>query len=212
MIKTPSQMSEEELKKEIYKLRRDLRVDIRGVRELKKSSPLSPSYAIDKMAEIEKRMRETPVIRMDKKQLKDTLRDLMYTRNLKSSTVKGIQEAEPIMANLKDQLASLSKDIQDKFWDIYKIFYEDTKGLGELYKYEIFSTRLIDYVNRDTSAAVMAKNIKNIWDKINESYPMKTEDDDEYYNMSREERKEYDEQREQFKVQLFGSRLKNIFR
>lgn len=203
-------MSEEELKKEIYKLRRELRVDIRGVRELKKSLPFSPSYATEKMTKLEKKMRETPVIRMDKKQLKDTLRELQYTRSLKSSSVEGIKQSESTLENLK-QVQTLSKDLQDKFWDIYRVFYEETKGLAELYKYEIFSSRLIDYVNRDTSAVVMAKQIADIWEKLNETHPMKRDEDDEYYEMSREERKEYDEQREQFKVQLFGSRLKNIF-
>lgn len=167
-------MSEEELRKEIYGIRRELRSDIKAVRDLQKVSTAIPTYATNQMKNIEKTMRTKSVKNMDKSELVTTLRDLKYIRGLKSSSVEGAKKTAKSFEPLKDKLESLSENMRDKFWEIYGKAYGQLKGNLESFKYEIFESDLIDVITSNTDTSELALKIEQIYRDIQEKYTKDT--------------------------------------
>lgn len=137
-------LTDKELRQEIYKLRRELRADMREIRELLKSERNLPDYALRDFREAEKSMREKSVSKQDRKELQRTYRNLQYIRGLKSSKAQNLNE---IYNNLKihidkidTNLKNVDQNTVNKFWDIYKKVFEGASGIRENFKYEIFST------------------------------------------------------------------------
>lgn len=160
-MKTSSQMSNEELRQYIYDNRRELRKNIKEVRELKKLSPLIPNYALTNMTKLEKRMREKAVKNMNREELITVYRDLNYTLNLKSSTAEGAEFLREHFEPFAEKISSLSESLQNKFWNAFKKVYEDTKGNSEAYKYIIFDSGLIDKIYNNTSEDDIAITLIN---------------------------------------------------
>lgn len=212
-MKLTSQMSVEELRDTASNLLEGLRSDIEGVREYIKSSPLSPTHALTRMEKIEADLKQKSIADMNKGDLQSLVRELRYTRDLKSSTVSGLQGISDKIAPLKEKLATLSKDLQDKFWDVYQQVYSDTNGQIERFKYEIFQSNIIDYISVDVEPLKIANRITELHDKLMPKISPKLDyfSDPIYRSLTVSERREYEQRKEDQRVKLFGRRLKKIF-
>lgn len=170
-----SDLNDKELRQEIYKLRRDLREDLREVKEFSKTEVVLPTYAIDNFKKAEKSMREKSVRSMDRKELESVYRQLSYVRNLKSSTVQGgldtiatLESAKNRVAELKDvdlkhMLSELDSTALDQFWKIYGKAFEKSRDLQERFKYELWNT-IIDYMESgNIDEGVFATKISNLY-------------------------------------------------
>ena len=103
-----AQLTEKELRKSIYDLRRELRADIKEIRGLAKSDPLIPTYALTYMTDIEKYMRNKAVKYMSFNELKNVYRELTYIRGLESSKVSSAISTGRRFEVLRPNLESLS--------------------------------------------------------------------------------------------------------
>ena len=128
-------MTNEEIREEIYNLRRALRADIAEVKQFSKTSAVLPKYAVNRMAKVEKAMKEKAVKYMDRKELTSTLRELRDIRALKSSTKAGALETAENFEPIKYQLERLPQELQDKFWEVYGEVAGSTGTDFRLFKY-----------------------------------------------------------------------------
>lgn len=159
MPKLSSQLTEKELRKEVYRLRRELRSSVKEVRELSRTSTTIPTYAIDKLKELERSYRQKSVKRMTKPELVSNYRALEYIRGLKSSTVSGAIEVGRKFEPFKEELNKLSKSERDLFWDVYQRFYSETRGTAERFKYEVFDSGVLTSVVNRARAGYSASDI-----------------------------------------------------
>ena len=159
MPKLSSQLTEKELRTEVYRLRRELRSSVKEVRELSRTSPTIPTYAIDKLKELERSYRKKSVSKMTKPELVSNYRALEYIRGLKSSTASGAIEVGRKFEPFKDELNKLSKSERDLFWDVYQRFYSETRGTAERFKYEVFDTGVLTSVVNRARAGYSASDI-----------------------------------------------------
>ena len=166
-MRLTADLTPEEMREEIYDLRRELRPRIREIREFSKVSRI-PQYAVNRMREIEKEMRETSVKNMDEKQLRNTLRDLRYISELKTSTMEGAIETSEKFEPLRDKLNTLPEDVQRKFWKVYDNFYNLVGyDQAERFKYELFQSNLIDMVSgTDIDEKEVAKKIEEVYRRM----------------------------------------------
>lgn len=172
-----SNLNDKELRQEIYKLRRDLREDLREVKEFSKAEVILPTYAVDHFKKAEKSMREKSVRSMDRKELESVYRQLHYIRGLKSSTVQGgldaiatLESAKNRVAEIKDEnlkymLSKLDRTELDQFWKIYGKVFEGG-DLAEQFKYEIWNT-IIDYMEGGRfDEGTFAKKISDLYESV----------------------------------------------
>lgn len=164
-MRLTSRMTPKELRKEIYSLRRQLRTNLKGVRELQKFSPLVPRYATNKMKELEKQMRQTSVRKMEEKELRNLYRDLNYISGLKSSTPAGAMETAERFEPLRQRLNNFSESLRDKFWRIYGKIYESSNGTIDKFKYTIFESDLIDEISSATDEDELVQRIIEEYDE-----------------------------------------------
>lgn len=134
-----SRLTDKELRREIYSLRRTLKEDIKAVREASKLDPTIPRDAVKQYREIDKYMKANPVSKMGLKELKSTYRQLGYIRELKSSTLEGAEKTADTFYPIKEFLDTLSPKLRDTFWDYYGKAYKENPFL-ENFKYEIMET------------------------------------------------------------------------
>ena len=148
-MRLTADLTPDEMREEIYDLRRELRPRIREIREFSKVSRI-PQYAVKDMARLETAMRKTSVRDMDEKQLRNTLRDLRYIESLETSTLEGAIETQEKFEPFKEKLEKLPEHIQQKYWDIYDEFYHSVgKGMeAERFKYEVFQSELINLMEQ----------------------------------------------------------------
>lgn len=99
------------------------------------------------------------------KELRNAYRDLKYIDQLKTSTVKGAKEAFENFADVSEMLKALSNTQQDKFWNIYKRFYETSGGMAERFKYEVFEA-IIDAQYSGMDADEFSENLNKIFDQV----------------------------------------------
>lgn len=154
-------LSTEELRNEVYKLRRNLMKNMRRVEELS-SSPFSvPNYAEKHLGEITKEIKKTPIKNMSDKQLRSTYRKLKYIEGLKSSTLEGAKETIASgIEEVKEKLSSMSEKKQDKFWDLYEEALHKS-GTFERFKYEIFDV-YVDKVRARDNTGQIAENLEKL--------------------------------------------------
>ena len=132
-----TELNDKELRREIYALRRALRTDIKEVRDISKSSPTIPTYAISHLSKAENEMRTKSVKKREGAELLSIYRQLKYTRGLKSSTLEGALETAEKFEPIAEHLKSLSQEKRQEFWDIYGELYKHSSTL-ERFKYELF--------------------------------------------------------------------------
>lgn len=171
-------MTDKQLKKEIFKLRKQLRQDIKEVRLLAKTNSLIPTTAIKKMSALEKTMRDTAVSNMTPKQLRNLYRDLRYVRDLKSSTPHGAETTAQRFSPLEAKLKSLSPRTRRAFWEVYSKLYEETNGQIEQFKYALFESDLIDNISSGQSSKLAIK-IEDMFNELFKELP-KSADESEY--------------------------------
>lgn len=194
-MKLSSNLSDKELRQEIYKLRRELRVDIGEIKNEIKTDKSIPTYAVDDFRKAEKYMREKSVRSMGRRELVSTYRNLTYIRNLKSSTLEGardvidnletVKNRIKLMGDVNQPLSNLleqsSKSTNEKFWDIFKRTFDGRADLRERYKYEIWNS-IADYMEEGgTNSEEFSSMVEALYDKVL---------DNEYNDISFEE---YDE-------------------
>lgn len=179
----PQYLYEDEkmLRQAIYDLRRELREDIKEVKEYSKTS-FVPLDAVLSMREIEDYMVRKPVKSMDIKDLRKTYKELDYIRGLKSSTLEGAKATGTIyMDDLKKRLLELPKNEQEEFWKMYGQVKRDIP-ISELFKYDIIKTLDDVYIKsgvRDSRG--LTQTIEDMF-KISEKY--KYMSGDESYDTS----------------------------
>lgn len=153
------ELNDKELRREIYALRRALRIDIKEVKKASKVVTEIPTYAATHLAKAEKEMKAKSVCKREGAELSSIYRELKYIRGLKSSTLEGAIETAEKFEPIAKELKTLSEEKRKEFWDIYKKMYEDNP-LYEKFKYEIFqindeifqgsSANLDDILEEDT--------------------------------------------------------------
>ena len=173
-----SQLTDEQLRKEIYKLRRVLRPDIREVRAAAKTSPDIPTDAVTQMAKLETAMRKTAVRKMTRKELNTTWRQLSYIRGLKSSKLEGAQEMTQSFQPFRERMSNLSKDYQDVVWKAFNRFYNYAgQTIAEQFKYEIFLSNLTQVVRlEETEKKEREKEIEEVAGSLGALLSKATED------------------------------------
>lgn len=160
-------LSQAQLKKEIYKLRRELRDDMSKIRSALKSTPNIPTDALKKMQDIEKTFRVKSIKDMEKKELQSVYRQLRYIRGLRTSKLGGAVETMVRFSPIKEKLDSLSKEKRDEFWGIYGALYSEFSGMSK-YKYEILQT--IDRKFGDEDSEDIFTSIYSLYTSILEKY------------------------------------------
>lgn len=131
-----NQLSDKALRHEIYAVRRELREDLKQVREIAKNQPHFPRYSLQHMSKLEKQMRDVAVRDMSTTQLRTLYRDLNYIKSLKSSSVKGVTSMSFALEPIKEDLKTFSKTKQKEFWDMYGRLYQ-VYSESSRFKYEI---------------------------------------------------------------------------
>lgn len=174
MPKLSSQLTEKELRKEIYRLRRELRASVKEVRELSRTSNLIPTYSVSKMRELERRYRSKSVSNMTKAELVSNFRALEYIQGLKSSTVSGALEIAHKFEPFKNELNELPESDRKAFWDAYQRFYNETRGTAERFKYELFDTSVLrtitNRIRNGETASDIATTLVNIFNQSSAEY------------------------------------------
>lgn len=131
-------LTKEELLNEVRRLKKNVGGRIKKIDALGFSLEKSASTDYKKFLEEYKNLGKNT----SEKELRSAYRDLKYIDQLKTSTVKGAREAFENFADLSGMLTALSRTEQDKFWEIYKRFYETSGGMAERFKYEVFEAIL----------------------------------------------------------------------
>lgn len=174
----PQYLYEDEkmLRQAIYDLRRELREDIKEVKEYSKTS-FVPLDAVLAMKDIEDYMVRKPVKSMDIKDLRKTYKELDYIRGLRSSTLEGAKSTGTIyMDDLKKRLLELSKNEQEEFWKMYAQVKRDIP-ISELFKYDIIKTLDDVYIqNGVRDSRGLTQTIEDMF-KISEKYKYMSGDD-----------------------------------
>lgn len=164
-------MTDKEIRKEIYDLRRELRADISEVNRLRNTSDSAiPTYATDRMKVLEREMREKSVKNMSRNELENVYRDLKYVRGLKSSTVEGAIKTGRTIEPLKEKLKTLSPDLQKNFWAIYSKLYGDTATEIDRFKYVIFESDLVDSIYQGMDVDDFTNTIEKLFREYLEIY------------------------------------------
>lgn len=176
-------LSLKEMRQEIYRLRRELRADLKEVRELSRTSSLTiPQDALKHMRDLEKRTTKskggTAVSHMGERELRNLYRDLEYVRGLKSSTPEGASKSAITWQPVKEFLDSTTEETRDKFWEVYNKLVSN-RYLEEKFKYEIFEIlrQQTEYGNlSDIDESAMAQLVSKL-DDFYEEFTMYYGDD-----------------------------------
>lgn len=136
-------MSDAELRKEIYKLSRDLYKEARLIKEAHRADPLIPDIKAKEVVKLKTDMRKNPTKYMERKDLIKRARQIRYLNDLKTtrfSTAVGTgRQYEPI----RQYVSKLSPEEKQEFFKVYQKLYERTSSY-EKFKYELFED-MLDY-------------------------------------------------------------------
>ena len=155
---------EKELRREIYSLRRELRQDLKKVRELSKEDVLLPKTALKQMAKAEAVMRKKSIKDMPLSQLQSMYRRLRHIRELKSSTYEGATGQVQHLVSIIPNIRNLSKPQLDKLWEAYDKLVGQNLLLKD-YKYEVYGA-IIDVITKTRiSAEELAIRVDELYDK-----------------------------------------------
>lgn len=155
---------EKELRREIYSLRRELRKDLKKVREFSKEDILAPKTALKHMAKAEAIMRKTSVSKMKPPQLNSMYRKLKHIRDLKSSTYEGAVRQVNNLVSIIPKIRNLTKEQLDKMWEAYDKLVGQNLLLKD-YKYDVYDG-VIDVITKTRiSADDLAIRVDEIYDK-----------------------------------------------
>lgn len=144
MVSATYYMSDDELRKEIYDLRRGLRKDIKEVRDFIRESKESgtsssyPQFAIKDMAKMNTYFRKNAVSKMSRSELEKSYRRLQYIRGLDTSTKEGMISAISSMGKVWETLEKLTDEQKKKFWDLYKYSRQLNPNIDR-YKYNFLN-------------------------------------------------------------------------
>lgn len=136
-----SNLTEKEMRQDVRRLIKNIS---RRVKRIESAGDTASQFSAIRFRELEKNL-PRKLTDLSKQELKNLHRDLRYLQGLKTSYLKGASKAKSSFENIREHLGSLSKKSQDKFWEIYGKLYNQTSGLLEKFKYEIFETN-IDYI------------------------------------------------------------------
>ena len=154
-------LTKEELLKEVRRLKKNVGSRINNIDAL--------GIALEKSAstDYKKFLKEYKILGKStpEKVLRNEYRDLRYIDQLKTSTVKGAREAFENFADISGMLDALSRTERDKFWEIYKRFYETSGGMAERFKYEVFEA-IIDAQYSGMDADEFSENLNKIFDQV----------------------------------------------
>ena len=81
---------------------------------------------------------------LTEEQIRTIHRDVRYLNTLKSTSIKGAEQARDMYIPVKEKLEALSPDLRKRFWTIYEKMV-DRFGYMEMFKYELFESN-IDYI------------------------------------------------------------------
>lgn len=176
MEKMSVMMTDNELRKAIYDLRRGLRADIKQVRALSRSSSAIPTTALKHMTDLERQMRAKSVRRSGTKELRQIYRDLRYTRGLKSSSPEGAISVSQTFTPIKEKLDAMSPTLRQKFWYLYSKVYGESRGLMERFKYEEFKTA-VENIDIATDVSDLATQIITKFDEVYKELPRHATDE-----------------------------------
>ena len=138
-------LEREELIREVARLNRNLS------NRLKNVSKIPPEYrlkndALSKYNELQDKTDKKPK-EMSDKELRTYYRDLKYISSLKTSTVKGAENAALNFKDLERKLEISSSVLRDEIWELYGKLYEANPAVVEKFKYNIFdliNTQVLD--------------------------------------------------------------------
>ena len=144
---------EKELRKDMYKNLRELRKNISEVRKLSKADYMIPTDAMDRMTNLNKKLKGKAIKYQSLKELHETNRQIKYIKGLKSSTTYGAIETAQKFQPIKEHLKTYSQDKRDEWWEIYGELYKHTATMDR-FKYEIF-----DYIDKKFQSAQPSEDI-----------------------------------------------------
>lgn len=156
--------TKEQLRREIYSLRRGLRADIKEIKTEIGEDGIYPTWAIDQMRPVETLMRKKAVKYMKKGELQSIYRKLTHIRQLKTSKLEGVKSvAEHLKSNIPN-ITKLSNEQLKKLWASYGKLVGELKILKD-YKYDVY-TALADVATQaELSDEELAIRVESLYNK-----------------------------------------------
>lgn len=160
-------MVDKEMRKEIYKLRRELKAEAKQIKELAQTDKLIPLTGTDQLKQFEKELRKGKSVKnQDTKELRKTLRQLRYINDLETShlsgAVKGGKRFEPI----RQTVEQLNEEQKKEFWQTYKELYREGP-IYERFRYELYEIMDREWNKFDgLSPDQLVTAIKDLRDRI----------------------------------------------
>lgn len=145
------------------------------VRELSKTSPTIPTYAVEHMKKLELKFRDKSVSNMSRQEMISVYRELKYISQLKTSTVEGAIKSADVFSPIADKLQSFSPELKRKFWEVFGKSYEENRLLDR-FKYEIFE-HIIDEVNSATDTDELTAKVLQAYQETVEEEGKNVDDD-----------------------------------
>lgn len=134
----PRDMTDKEIRKEIYKLRRELKKEAKDLINLAEVDKLIPLTAVEQLNQFEEELRKgKSVKRQDTKELRKTLRQIRYINNLESSHVDGAIKGGRRFEPIRQTVEQLNEEQKKEFWQVYKDLYKEGP-IYERFRYEIY--------------------------------------------------------------------------
>lgn len=160
-----SNKSKSEMIKDIRKIEQNLS---RRVANIEKREDL-PQFGAESFRKYQQRVKnklggKKSLTSLTEEQVRTIHRDVRYLNTLKSTSIKGAEQARDMYLPVKQKLETLSPDLRKKFWSIYEKVVERF-GYMDMFKYELFESN-IDYIyggESDTDKAVA--EIFELYDK-----------------------------------------------
>lgn len=128
-----NQLTEQEMRKEIRRLKKNLSKRLERIKGLHLEAPISQT-AVNRFEKLDipKNLNT-----LNQEDLLRLYRDLVYIDSLKSSTVKGAKNAQRFHENVMTPLSGVSKETQDKILGIINKVYESLGENTDYFKYEL---------------------------------------------------------------------------
>lgn len=150
---------------DIKELKRQLKITIEDLRkrlqQIEERQDGASQFAVNKFKELEKMLPKDVLKMRDISKIKTLYRDVKYISNLKTSTIKGAENAQNILDPAIERVRQYGgKEAETMMWAAYEKLAGET-NLFERFKYEI-----IDLISETQVAG------KNTIDVLNDIYSM----------------------------------------
>lgn len=160
-------MVDKEMRKEIYKLRRELKAEAKQIKELAKTDKLIPLTGTDQLKQFEKELRKgKSVRRQDTKELRKSLRQIRYINDLETSHVDGAIKGGRRFEPIRKTVEQLNEEQKKEFWQTYKELYREGP-IYERFRYELYEIMDREWNKFDgLSPEQLVTAIKDLRDRI----------------------------------------------